>query len=61
MAELFGGDAGDEVVEGLQFLFLFEAKGLVEVVVQRGHFAELAAEKLLNGSGAVRIRVGGLL
>ncbi len=42
-------------------LFLFEAKGLVEVVVERRHFAKLASEELLNCSGSIWIGIGGLL
>src|SRR5829696_9740207 len=56
--ELLGSDVRDEVVEGPGALLVAEVERLERVVHEGGHLAEAAAHQLLNGCGAVRIRIG---
>jgi hypothetical protein len=44
----FRPDVRDEVVEGLHLVATAEVEGLKRVVHERGHFAELPAQELLN-------------
>ena len=55
MAELFGGDAGDQTVEGAQLRLAAEIEALEHVVVERRHLAVLAAQQLLQRGGGVGI------
>ncbi|MNN93818.1 hypothetical protein D3C81_2123410 [compost metagenome] len=56
MAQLFGCNARDQIIERLQFLFAAEIEGLKQIVVKGGHFAELSAHQLLNSGGGIGIR-----
>ena len=55
MAELLGGDAGDQAVEGAQLRLAAGVEALEQVVPERGHLAVLAAEQLLQRGGGVGI------
>ena len=56
MAELFGGDAGDQAVERPELGLAAKIEALEHVVVEGRHLAILAAQQFLEGSGGVRIR-----
>ena len=58
--ELLGGDAGDEVVVRGKLLFAAEVERLEHVVVEGGHLAEPAPEKLLGRRRRVRVCGAGL-
>ena len=55
MAELFGGDAGDQAVERPQLALAAEVEALEHVVPERRHLAVLAAQQFLESGGGVRI------
>ena len=56
---LLGRDVGDQVIEGPRALAVTKVKRLKRVVHQRRHLAELAAQQLLDGGGAVGVGGGG--
>ena len=58
VAELLGRDAAEQVVERPRALAGAEVERLERVVQPGRHLAELAAQQLLHGGGAGRIRVG---
>ena len=58
VAELLAGDVRDQVVERPRVLPAAEVERLERVVHERRHLAEPAAQQLLDGGGAGRIRVG---
>jgi hypothetical protein len=62
MAELLGGDVGDQVVVGPGRIFVAatEVEGLEGVVHEGRHLAELAAEQFLDDGGGIGIRPLGL-
>src|SRR4029079_16806130 len=57
--ELLRRDVGDQVVEGTGRRLVPEVERLERVVEERGHLAEAPAHQLLDGGGAVGIRVRG--
>ena len=51
-------DRGDELIKGPKLLLRPHRSRLVQVVVERGHFAETAAHQLLDrgGGGGIELR-----
>jgi hypothetical protein len=58
VAELLGGDVGDEVVERPRALAQAEVERLERVVHEGRHLAELAAHELLHDGGAGGVGIG---
>src|SRR5215210_2446716 len=58
VAELFRGNAGEQVIERPSSLPGPEVERLEGVVEPGRHLAELAAEQLLDGCGTLRVRIG---
>ena len=55
MAELLGGDRGDQAVERPELALAAEIEALEHVVPERGHLAVLAAEQFLQRGGGIRV------
>jgi hypothetical protein len=55
VAEFFRGDAGDKTIEGSQLLLRAEIEALEHVVPKCRHLTVFTPEKVLKGSGCVRI------
>jgi hypothetical protein len=57
VAELLGGDRGDQVIERPGALAVAKVERLIGVVHKGRHLAELSAEQLLNYRGSIGVRI----
>ena len=59
MAQLFGGDAGDQAVERLELGFAAEVEALEQVIAEGRHLAVFAAQQLLKCCRSIGISLFG--